>query len=312
LYHEAGVTFSRVLETASARFFSRALFAAGHAFYMSGEYLLAAPFLREFVSQNARNEEVPRALFEEATALAALGNYTSAISVCRVNAGAHPYAIYAYESILLQANLYFELGGENVREAALEYERILSDNRFLATSTQWRRAIFALGKALYVLGDYKGAVLRLDEALTRFGDDPQATEAQYYLGLASRQVAFAEPSLRESSLTQAASIFARLAATQNPYCTAAAFLEADCCYDLGDYQKALSLYDRAVEAHVDTPDATRALFQMANCYHRLGRDREADATYKRALFNLNRKQEPPAPGADFFKSVAQWRSQGEA
>ena len=192
---------------------------------------------------------------------------------------------------------------------------ILTDVRFLATSPEWRSAIFALGVTLYRLGDFKNSMLKLDEALERFPDDSRACEARYYLALASRQVAFAEPSLKKQLLLRAAGLFAEIAVSPgavSSHAQNAAFLEADCYYDLDDFARALSLYDKAVETYVDTPDATRALFQMANCYHRLGQTQQADATFKRAVFNLNREGRAPAPGAPFYRSLSEWRTQGEA
>jgi tetratricopeptide (TPR) repeat protein len=312
LYHEAGVLFSKVLESPSSRLYARALMSAGHAFYLAGDYTLAARYLREFTKEDLKSAFVPQALYEEAQSLASVGNYEAAIALCNRNSQAHPRSIYAYRAMLLQAQLYGEMGGQDLAYAAKGYEDILVDARFLPSSNEWRRAIFALGRTLYELGEYRDSVLKLDEAIHRFPDDPEAIQAQFYLGLASRQLAFSTGEEKADSLARAAEIFSRLASGSSQYSAAAAFLEADCHYDLGDFQKALGLYDRAVEAHVETPDAARALFQMANCYHKLGRTAEAEATYKRAVFNLTHRRQSPAPGEEFYRSVAQWRSKGEA
>jgi tetratricopeptide (TPR) repeat protein len=314
-YHQAGVAFSKVLESASGDLYTKALYSAGHSFYMAGDYATAVPLLDEFAGAKLKDEHVPEVLYKEATALAALGSYERAINVCRGNAADHPTNIYAYRSMLLEGDLYRSLGGSNLAYAADIYSGILTDGRFLSESPEWRRAIYALGETLYKIGDFKNAMLRLDEALQRFPDDPEAGSALYYFALACRQAAFADPAGKQTLLMRAASVFARLAAgaaddesqTRN-----AAFLEADSYYDLGDYAKALSLYDKAVEAHLDTPEATRALFQMANCYHRMGLRQQADATYKRAVFNLQRRGHSPAPGDEFYKSLAAWRGEEEA
>lgn len=312
LYHEAGLLFSKVLESPSSRLYTRALMSAGHAFYLAGDYTLAARYLREFTKEDHRSPFVPQALYEEADSLASIGNSEAAIALCRRNAQSHPNSIHAYRSILLQAQLYGEMGGDNLVHAARGYSDILVDPRFLPSSNEWRRAIFALGRKLYELGEYREAVLKLDEAVYRFPDDPEATDARFYLGLASRQLAFSRGEEKANSLTRAAEIFASLVSGTSRYSASAAFLEADCYYDLGEFQRALQLYDRAVEAHVETPDAARALFQMANCYHKLGRVEEAEATYKRAVFNLTHRRQSPAPGEEFYRSLAQWRSKGEA
>jgi len=314
-YVEAGRVFEKVLDAASGDIYTEALYLAGHSLYLGGEYASAAHFLRTFTEVKNRDERVPTALYEEAGALAALGSFRPAIDVCQANGAAHPTNIYAYRSILLQGDLYRALGGPYLEDAAGVYSRILTDGRFLASSPEWRRAIFSLGQTLYSLGRWREAVLKLDEALDRFPDDPEITQARYTLALACKQAAFADAPNRDAFLTRAAGLFGQiaLAGAQNEtqYAKAAAFLEADCYYDLADYPKALALYDRAVEANVDTPDATRALFQMANCYYRLGQKREAEATYKRAIFSLKRSGTAPSPGGEFFQSIAAWRT-GEA
>jgi len=314
-YRQAGVIFSKVLSSASGELYMRALYSAGHSFYMAGDYATAVPLLDEYAGVKLKDEHAPEVLYKQANALAALGSYERAINVCRGNAVAHPTNIFAYRSILLEGDLYRSLGGANLAYAAEIYAGILTDGRFLSESPEWRRAIYALGETLYKIGDYRNALLRLDEALQRFPDDPEAGSALYYFALACRQAAFADPAAKQTLLTRAASVFARLAAgaaADESQTRSAAFLEADSYYDLGDYTRALSLYDKAVEAHLDTPEATRALFQMANCYHWMGLRQQADATYKRAVFNLERKGHSPAPGDEFYKSLAAWRGEEEA
>jgi len=309
-YLEAGKTFAKVLETSSGELYQEALRNAGYCFYRAGDYVTALHYLKGLTDGGFRDERLPEIVYEQARCLAAMGNYAPAIQVARRNAEQNPSDIYAYYSILLQADLYRGMGGDNLRYAADIYANVLTDDRFEATSSEWRRSIFALGETLYRLGNYREAVLKLDEALTRFPSDPEAPNAQYDLALACRQAAFADPSMKQTFFLKAAKIFNQIVASasgrDDARARTAAFLEADCYYDLGDYQKALSLYDKAVEANVDTPEATRALFQIATCYHRLGMKDQANATYKRAVFNLKRRPEAPAPGAGFYESLSSW------
>ncbi len=310
LYAEAGETFAKVLETSSGDIYTQALYNAGHSLYMAGRYVSALHYLRMYSDESFYSDKTPQVLYEQAQCLSALGSFAPAIAVCRTNAKANPTNIYGYRSILLQADLYRGMGGENTKYAAAVYGDILTDARFQARSVEWRRAIFALGETLYDLGSYRDAVLRLDEALTRFPGDGEAPRARWYLASALRQGAFEDAGASSEFLARAADIFGQIARSggSEDWQRNAAFDEADCYYCMGDYQKALSLYGRAVEANVDTPEATRGLFQIANCYHRLGAVEQADATYKRALFSLRRAGRAPAPGGEFYEAIETLRT----
>lgn len=309
-YREAGDAFAKVLETPAGSLYQEALYNAGHALYMAGDYARALHYLRMFSDGNYHDDRLPKVLYEQGSCLAAMGNATPAIIVSGRNATEHPTNLYAYKSILLQADLYRDMGGKNLDYAAVMYNDILTDGRFGSKSVEWRRSIFSLGETLYELGRYKEAVLKLEEAITRFSEDAETANATYYLAMACRKAALTDPAMKQAFFTRAAKLFAGIAASgagkEDARARSAAFLEADCYYDLGDYRKALGLYDKAVEANVDTPEATRALFQIANCYHRLGMKEQADATYKRATFNLKHRQAPPAPGEQFYESLASW------
>jgi len=310
-YSRAGRIFAKVTETSSGDIYRRALFNAGHCFFEAGEYSAALVYLERFVAVGERARDAAEALYEMAVSQAELGDCLRAVGTCARNAAENPKNIYAYRSILLQGDLYRASGGPYLHDAAAVYEGILTDSRFDVESREWRMACFSLGETLYQLGRWEEALLRLEEAISRFPNDPRAQRARYYLGLSLRQAGLASPETKRDFLLRAAETFGEIASDDSladPARTReAAFLEADCYYDLGSYERAVSLYDRAAQAHVDTPDATRALFQMANCYWHMGREDEAGATYRRALFNLQRQKEPVEPGDEYYRALARWR-----
>lgn len=310
-YAQAGRIFARVAESASGDIYRQALFNAGHAFFKAGDYGLAIRHLGRFADADARHKMAPQALFEISRSLAELGSYEAAIETCARNATRNPKNLYAYRSILLRGDLYRASGGQNLHDAAAVYSSILVDSRFKVESREWRRAIFSLGETLYLMGRYEEALLRLEEAISRFGDDEEVPKARFYLGLSYRQAGLSNPTLRTELLRRAAETFRVIAARQSDgdarLACKAAFLEADCLYDLGEYEQAISLYDHAAQAYVDTPEATRALFQIASCYWHLEAQDEARATYRRALFNLERQDKPVEPGDEFYRSIARWR-----
>ena len=311
-YQQAGRIFAKVTGSASGDIYRQALFNSGHAFFKAGDYTLAVRYLSRFADADARHKMAPQALLEISRSLAELGNYEAAIEACAQNAASNPKNIYAYRSILLQGDLYRASGGQNLHDAADIYSSILTDSRFDVVSREWRRAIFSLGETLYSLGRYEEALLRLEEAISRFPDDEEVPKARFYLGLSCRQAGLSNPAMKTELLKRAAETFRVIGARQSDgdpsLACEAAFLEADCLYDLGEYEQAISLYDRAAQAYVDTPEATRALFQIASCYWHLGAQDEARATYRRALFNLERQDKSVEPGDEFYRSIARWRS----
>ncbi|MHC4711926.1 MAG: tetratricopeptide repeat protein [Planctomycetota bacterium] len=311
-YAAAGATFVKVLETSSGSIFREALFEAGHSFYKGGEYTSAVPYLLEFTRLESRDRRVAQALYEASQGLVALGDGEQAIAICARNVANHPFNIYAYRAMVLQADLYGTMGGEGLADAAGLYEGILTDRRFETDSREWRTALFALGRTLYMLERYEEAMLRLEEAIGRFPADPSVEDARYYLAHSFRQAGLRSSDLTVSFLARAAEIFSSIAAggekVDPDRAREAAFFEADCYYDVGDYSRAIAYYDRAAEAHVDTPEATRALFQIANCYWHLGSADKAAAMYRRATFNLDRQGGKVFPDGEYYKSIARWRA----
>lgn len=315
-YFKAGSMFAKALESAGPRIYKEALYKAGHSFFKAGEYSLAVDYLLQFTKVDYHDSRIPKALYEVSDSFASIGSYSKAISICKQNIEEHPANIYAYRSMLLQGDLYRAMGGGDIDIAAKIYGRILTDTRFGTQSVEWRKAIFALGETLYRMGRYKEALLKLEEAIKRFPNDALVGDARYYLALSYMRAGLASANMHDELLLKGARLFGLLAAEGGlggkDKAREASFLEADCYYDLGDYKRAVALYDRAAEANVDTPAATRALFQIANCYHHLGQVQKAKTTYKRAMFNLKRQKQEVEPGNDFYESLAQWRGGGQA
>ncbi|MGC4034153.1 MAG: hypothetical protein QM754_20935 [Tepidisphaeraceae bacterium] len=66
------------------------------------------------------------------------------------------------------------------------------------------------------------------------------------------------------------------------------FYRADCLYDLGEYEKAIPLYDNAAFRYQDDPSALAAYVQIVNAWCRLGKPEQAKAANERAKWVLRR------------------------
>ena len=74
------------------------------------------------------------------------------------------------------------------------------------------------------------------------------------------------------------------------------FYRADCCYDLGNYEEAIRLYDAAAFRYQDDPSALSAYVQIVNSYCALGKFDDAKTANERAKVLL--KRIPPDAFAD--------------
>jgi tetratricopeptide (TPR) repeat protein len=76
--------------------------------------------------------------------------------------------------------------------------------------------------------------------------------------------------------------------TEKLYDKLAHFYRADCLYDLGEYEKAIPLYDNAAFRFQDDPSALAAYVQIVNAWCRLGKPEQAKAANERAKWVLRR------------------------
>jgi tetratricopeptide (TPR) repeat protein len=159
-----------------------------------------------------------------------------------------------------------------------------------------QKTLFALASLLFDRREYRMALVRLEEALTRFPDHPEALKLRYRLGLCNRFLAddaarrlkeTADPDfqqhyarLRQQFLDSAASHFAkvgeecsrrtdkgeRLGAELEQLCTDAAFAAADCSFDLGRFDQALPQYDELARRHRNRVEELLALRNIWRCY----------------------------------------------
>ena len=72
------------------------------------------------------------------------------------------------------------------------------------------------------------------------------------------------------------------------YLRNAYFYRADCAYDLGRYEQAISLYDLAAKRWEKPPASLVALVQIVNSYCELGKTQEARVANDRARWQLKR------------------------
>jgi tetratricopeptide (TPR) repeat protein len=158
------------------------------------------------------------------------------------------------------------------------------------------KSLFTLADLLFRRGDYRMALLRLDEGLSRFPAHAGATAARLQLAECYRRLSAQEVEnsrgerlspearahyreLARDSLEKAADTYQRLAedllAHHNAHAlpepeqallTQAEFAAADCRYDLGKYQEALRLYQLLAVRYHHRVEGLMALRNACRCY----------------------------------------------
>ncbi|CAA9405477.1 MAG: hypothetical protein AVDCRST_MAG64-1962, partial [uncultured Phycisphaerae bacterium] len=79
-----------------------------------------------------------------------------------------------------------------------------------------------------------------------------------------------------------------VAEAEQLYCKLSHFYQADCLYDLGEYRKAIRLYDAAAGRYQNDPSALAAYVQIVNAYCALGKLPEARTANERAKWMLRK------------------------
>lgn len=214
-------------------------------------------------------------------------------------------------------------------EAEQVLQEVVAGNRSIdPDASDYREALFALGRLHHEGGEHVKAIERLSEALERYGNDARIDEVRYRLadslrgkGQALRAGADADPTLspaerqeaqRQAALDmqQAASLYGlikqslgardqeRLEAVERDVLRYSYLYHADCEYLLGDYARAIELYELAAQRYPADASTMHALIQLVNAHHALGDLERARAAHRRALARLEQLPaaafEPPA------------------
>ncbi len=324
---------------------ANSLWKAGEDFDFAGETDRAIEAYNEFASGHADDPRHPLALFRIGMAHMANNEHALAAQFFKDLIDTNPKSSEGSRSYLKLAQAY--LLDDNMENDA-EAERLLSmivDGRLrLSPETpEFRNALFELGRLLLRADRYEDAIRRLDEAVRRFPDDVEIAKVKFRLAEAHRlsavemdrtlQEAMPEGRRRElmaernSRLRRAAALYdemhafldARTQSSLSPleqlYQRNALFFMADCAFDLGEYDAAITHYDAAAQRYADDPASLVAMMQIVNAYVAQGAWAEAQTANERAQRRLNELpdavfDDPSHPGQKshwerWFESSAQ-------
>lgn len=255
------------------------------------------------------------ARFRVAQAYQAKGDATAAADLYARLIEEHPRSEPAYASLVPLARAQVALGHH---QAALELLRgVVVDHPALTPDSQtYRWALIELGRLHYRMGQWVLAIERLDEAVARYAQAPDAALMRFMLADSYRRSVdqldqdlqqpmaqskrSALQSERADRLGKAQVLYNQvvselsarprrsLSALEEVYFRNSYFYRADCAYDLGRYEEAIGLYDMAAKAWDNHPASLVALVQIVNSYSNLNRPQEARVVNERARAQLRR------------------------
>ncbi len=280
----------------------------------------------QFVIQRPRDSRVPEGLLALGQLHQSLGKIPQAISYYQRNIKENGKTPAAYNSAIYLAQCYMALNVTGDAEAAANAEkaeaavlRIVQDNPDIGPEArEFRVSLFTLGEIYFQNGKWADAILRLEESLTRYPDDPLVPRATYLLAesyrCSARDIGAAlqkDPAMenrealvkaRQERLSRAATLFGRminlldldpadpkpLPRADEDYLRTSYMSRAQCFYDLGDFPEAVKLYNQTATRFAQNVTAIEAYVQIINAYLALKEPRQASAAAERARWILKR------------------------
>ncbi|HVS70097.1 MAG TPA: tetratricopeptide repeat protein [Phycisphaerae bacterium] len=166
------------------------LWKAAALFDAAGQTLRSAGIYEEFTAQRPADPRVPEALLDTGRLYQSVGQIDKAIPVYQRNIRENPRTPAAYTSAVNLARCYMTLGPQDFDKAEAALLSLVQDNRdLLPTANEFRISIFTLGELYYRNQRWADAILRLEEARTRYPDDPAVPHATFMLAESYRHSA---------------------------------------------------------------------------------------------------------------------------
>ncbi|HZU35944.1 MAG TPA: tetratricopeptide repeat protein [Gemmataceae bacterium] len=294
--HDAGAAYelaAQTLPTADAR--AEALWRSGDRYMSAGDFTSARAILKRYLQLPLPAERLAAGWYSLGLVYQSLHQDTEAVDAyhqCITVAGNGRFAFRARYQL---AEAEIEKGRPGPAEEILVQNLHLM--AFDPDPEAHERTLLALAELLFKRGDYEVAAQHLRDALEQYPTDPRAGRARLTLAACYRKLADRENdqltksggldrSAREHYehqyrewLAKATANYQKLKADlraraeQNLLTDAdaallrqAEFAEAECRFDLGQYDATLKLYDGLAERYAHQAAGLDALTQVTRCY----------------------------------------------
>lgn len=311
----AGSAFARLAELRSAtRHYPDDLWESAVSDLEGQDYRSAARLLQQYLTAESRRRQ-PQALAYLGEALLSLGQTDEALTALRECIDLYPRDPMAFRARLLASDACMEKHDVELAESFLREN--LSGDYLTPASKEWRDSLFALGRLLHNNGRYDEAVPRLDEAIRRYPDVPQAIEARYLKADSLRRCGEAVQEKLRKELAENARVAhsktardylnaalvqykdllevlnrrqenVELSPQEKAMLRNAYFTIGDIHYALEQYEAAVRAYTVATNRYQTHPEVLEAYLQIVRAYQRMRKPAEARIAAEQAKGVLGR------------------------
>lgn len=275
--------------------------------------------LELFVAERPEDPLAPDAMLRLGKAYQVIGQLDKAITALQRNQFRYPKSLAAARSAVPLAQALITKGPDSYSKAETVLASVLDNNPLLDPSSEdFRQALLELGELYYRTSRFEEAVVRLEEFTKRYPTDQRLGQLLFLMGDSYRKSAqqlnqklatasaAKDPGFdplemeqaRRERLTKAKGLYDRVVdlyrdalptvPTEKLYYKLSHFYRADCLYDLGQYEAAITLYDNAAFRFQEDPSSLAAHVQIVNAWCRLGKTEQAKAANERAKWLLRR------------------------
>lgn len=308
---------------------------AAQMFDAAGDYPAAQRALRVFLNGRAGDPRVPTAMLQLGHSLEAAGDLAGAVAQYEQLLQQYPRLPEAKRAQFRSAECLLAIGGPGTHSAGERLEALLHDDTLSPSAAIYHDALLALCDLLYLESQHSEAIARLENFLTLYPEDADATRARFMLADVYRRSALdlrdhppanvsAERAAEESGarLRSAAQHFEALHtqlealpadAAADPqvdlYRRLSLAYRGDCLIELNEsasLEEALATFRQIAARYEDDPAALNAQVQIANIYLRQGQVVEASRAVERARWLLRNMSDQSFAAAGAGQTRADW------
>jgi tetratricopeptide (TPR) repeat protein len=276
-----------------------AVWKAADRFDQAGERTHSINVLEAFIQGRPTSPRIPAALRRLGQSYQAIERYPEAIRQYQRNVSEFPRTPAGIASIVPLAECYMALGPQHTGDAEQTLLSLLDeppDRPPLVTpaAAEFRDALFKLADLYAGTGQFDRAIVRLEEAISRYPEDPRIPRARYQLAEAYRRSAGQVPAAmaEAKNLTPKDQLMAELHRR---------------------LQRARQLYDAVIAAGDPDAAASRPATADAapdNAYVRMSYLYRADCVFDEMEYGGNASPEGYAEAVRLY-DLAAWRFRGE-
>jgi tetratricopeptide (TPR) repeat protein len=331
-FRRAGACYAKLAKLLPAnKKYTDEVWNSAMSFLQGQDFNNAAQMFQEYLKNEVQRRH-PQALVHLGESLLAIGQLDKALEMLKECIDLYPRDAASCQARLSAARVYEEKGDWRNAEGLLADN--LNGDYLTPESKEWRDSLFVLGELLHAQGRYAEAVSRLEEAVERYPDLPETTQARYLMANCYYKMAVAaQDKLNKDPAGNAGAIFAKkvqesyslaleqykqvcetlakvrdnaeLSAVQKAILRNCYFAIGNVFFAQGDYEAAVKAYSTAVNRYQSYPEVLNAYVQIANAYRNLNKPRDAKNALQQAKFALNRMK----PDVAFEKTTNYNRKQ---